>query len=138
MSEPHPRPAILSHRDLHVWRIALDLALLCYDITDRFPNAERFGLTQQIRRCAASVPSNIAEGHGRGYTGDYLRFLWIANGSLSELDTQIEIASRRGYLTSKDHDLTLERMRELGRMITGLRRRLLARLRHPAPHVPSP
>ncbi|MCD9033981.1 four helix bundle protein [Luteimonas sp. Y-2-2-4F] len=85
------------HERLEVWRDAMDLVEAVYRISDRFPDAERFGLTSQIRRAAISIPSNIAEGAARRSKADYLRFLSIARGSLSELDTQYQIARRLGY-----------------------------------------
>lgn len=69
-----------------------------YKLTKSFPDDERFGLTSQLRRCVISIPSNIAEGYGRNYTKDYIRFLQIARGSLYECQTQIEIAVNLGYL----------------------------------------
>jgi four helix bundle protein len=87
-----------SYRELIVWQKAMDLVLLCYETTSSFPSSETFGLTSQIRRSAVSVPSNIAEGYGRHHSKDYMRFLEIASGSLYELQTQLEIAKRLGYM----------------------------------------
>jgi len=75
----------------------MDLALAVYKLTDGFPSREQYGLTAQMRRCAVSIPSNLAEGHSRNSTQEFIRFLNIANGSLSELETQLEIAHRLGY-----------------------------------------
>ena len=85
------------HERLDVWRDSMTLVEAVYRVSSLFPDSERFGLTSQARRCAISVPSNIAEGAARRSTADYLRFLSIARGSLSELDTQIQIATRLGY-----------------------------------------
>jgi four helix bundle protein len=86
------------HEQLDVWREAMTLVETAYTLSARFPDAERFGLTAQMRRAAISIPSNIAEGAARRSTAEYLRFLSIARGSLSELDTQIRIAQRLGWL----------------------------------------
>lgn len=83
---------ILSFRDLDVWKNAMDLVDQVYSLTKNFPKEELFGLTSQTRRSAVSVPSNIAEGFDRKNTKEYLQFCHIALSSLSELDTQIEIA----------------------------------------------
>jgi len=80
----------------------MDLVEDIYRITRDFPNEERFGLTQQMRRCAVSIPSNIAEGAGRSSSKEFLRFLNIAMGSLAELETQLDIAKRIGYLSEVD------------------------------------
>jgi four helix bundle protein len=82
------------HERLVVWQDAMSLVEAVYRLTATFPDSERFGLTRQMRRAAVSVPSNIAEGAARRSTAEYLRFLSIARGSLAELDTQIQIASR--------------------------------------------
>lgn len=89
---------IRSHRDLIAWQRAYELGLGVYAATTAFPDSERFGLTSQLRRCAVSIASNIAEGYGRGSTQDYLRFLRVARGSLCELDTQLQFASDLGFL----------------------------------------
>jgi four helix bundle protein len=92
---------IESYRDLEVWQRAFELSLAVYDATQQMPADERFGLTSQIRRSAVSVPSNIAEGFGRGSRVDYTRFLKIARGSLYELETQLLIASSRRWLDTE-------------------------------------
>ena len=90
-----------NHRDLAVWQEAVELVVQVYRTTEAFPKSEAYGLTSQIRRAASSVPANIAEGAARSSTADLLRFLSIANGSLSELDTHIEVAHRLGYLPDR-------------------------------------
>jgi len=85
------------HTQLDVWQEAMELVEMVYAFSSRFPAAERFGLTAQIRRAAISIPSNIAEGAARRSSPEYQRFLSIARGSLSELDTQLQIAVRLGY-----------------------------------------
>jgi four helix bundle protein len=88
---------IRNYRDLAVWQLGMDIALQVYQATKDFPTDERFGLTSQLRRAAASVPANIAEGHARSSTRDYLRYIAIAIGSLAETATFIELAGRLGY-----------------------------------------
>ncbi|HZX72624.1 MAG TPA: four helix bundle protein [Rhodanobacter sp.] len=87
------------HEGLQVWQDAMDLVEAIYRISADFPDSERFGLTSQLRRAAISVPSNIAEGAARRSTPEYLRFLSMARGSLSELDTQLQIAERLAYVS---------------------------------------
>jgi four helix bundle protein len=89
----------LHHEDLASWRAAIELVVATYRETKSFPRSEIFGLTGQMRRAAAAVPANIAEGAGRGMRRDYVRFLRLARGSLAELETHIVIASRLGLLT---------------------------------------
>ncbi|WP_337054444.1 four helix bundle protein [Pseudoxanthomonas sp. USHLN014] len=91
--DSQPRP----HERLDVWRDAMTLVESIYRITEHFPDAERYGLTSQMRRAAVSVPSNIAEGAARRSTTEYLRVLSMARGSLSELDTQAQLAARLGF-----------------------------------------
>ncbi|MBL8850182.1 MAG: four helix bundle protein [Planctomycetaceae bacterium] len=115
---------ISSYRDLQVWQKSIDLVTDCYRLSSKFPPDERFGLTSQLRRAATSVPANIAEGNGRGTTKSFVHFLWIANGSLAELETHILIAERLGFVTREDTRPLFEAMSTIGRMLTGLRRSL--------------
>ncbi|HQX49531.1 MAG TPA: four helix bundle protein [Planctomycetaceae bacterium] len=115
---------INSFRDLHVWQRAIELVVECYRLSASFPDSERFGLSNQFRRSAVSVPSNIAEGHSRGSTKAFLNFLWIANGSLSELETQLVLAVELGFVSHEDARTAFGLSNEVGRMLTGLRRSL--------------
>jgi four helix bundle protein len=101
----------------------MDLVLAIYRVTARFPKSEVYGLTSQMQRAAISIPSNIAEGHALKQTPAYLRHLAIASGSLAELETQLEIAKRLGYLSSED-ELVMQQAAEVGRMLAGLRQSL--------------
>ena len=85
---------IHSHKDLVVWKRSMELVVAVYALTDHFPKTEIYGLTSQMRRCAVSIPSNIAEGRSRGTRKDYLQFLRISLGSIAELETQIEISKQ--------------------------------------------
>jgi four helix bundle protein len=109
-----------SYKDLKVWQKAYSLALELYKWTACFPEAERFGLTAQIRRSAVSVPSNIAEGYARAHTGDYLRFLHIAYGSLAELETQLMLARDLGYGNIDASTRLMEDCKEVERMLSRL------------------
>jgi len=116
-----PRKAqVLSHRDLIVWQRALDLVRETYRVTAGFPRREEFGLVSQMRRAAVSVSANIAEGHARGTTRDYLRFLSIANGSLRELETYWDVVLMLKYVGPEQLAKTLELGEETGRMLMSL------------------
>jgi four helix bundle protein len=104
----------------------MDLVEECYRFRWLLPRAEQFGLMSQIQRAASSIPANIAEGYGRHNTGDFLRHLAIANGSLKELETHLLIAQR---LYQKDPERLLGRTAELGRMLTAMMRTLRSRKR---------
>jgi four helix bundle protein len=112
-----------------VWRDAIALVESVYRWSSEFPESERFGLTSQVRRAAVSVPSNIAEGAARRSTGEYLHFLSIARGSLSELDTQPQIAQRLGFTPANPNlteqvDRTFARLNALIRSIDAIPRQL--------------
>ncbi|MFV0571508.1 MAG: four helix bundle protein [Xanthomarina gelatinilytica] len=93
---------IRSHKDLKVWQESMDFVVMIYEITAQFPSNETFGLISQLRRASVSIPSNIAEGAGRKGAKEFSRFLYIALGSLSEVETQLEIALRLQYLKNVD------------------------------------
>ena len=93
---------IKSHKDLDVWRVSVELVQEIYSLTDKFPCAEKYGLSSQMRRAVSSIPSNISEGAGRKSTKEFKRFLSIASGSLSELDTQLELSQVLGYAESTE------------------------------------
>jgi four helix bundle protein len=97
-----------------------------YKYSNTFPTTEQYGLTSQVRRAAISVPSNIAEGYGRHSTGDYLRFLQIANGSLYEIQTQVEIALNLTYLKKEEFDTLFIQSREIERMLSSLIQKIRA------------
>ena len=115
---------IRTYRDLVVWQKGMALVTDIYRETRDFPREEVYGLTSQMRRCVVSIPCNIAEGHGRTTRKDYVRFLDIALGSLSELETQLEIARNLSYLETAPHDSLQHKCRELERMLSSLIRKL--------------
>lgn len=112
------------YKDLLVWQRAMELVEEVYRITARFPREERLGLALQLRRAAVSVPSNIAEGQGRGVGKEFLHFLRISNGSRQEVETQLLIAQRLGLAPSEAITEVLACTEECGRMLTGLTRSL--------------
>ena len=116
--------SIRSYRDLTVWQKSIDLTVRTYKLTGRFPTDERYGLTSQMRRAAASIPANIAEGHARRSTGEYLQFLGIARGSLAELETFLTLSERLGLIGSEISDGLLENCAEISKMLAGLVRSL--------------
>lgn len=115
---------IRTHRDLLVWQKSMLLVTEIYRKSQRFPTQEQYGLTSQIRRAAVSIPSNIAEGFGRQSTGDYIRFLNIAVGSLFEVQTQIEIALNLSFIEESEFTLIFESTREIDRMMSSLIQKL--------------
>ena len=88
---------IKTHKDLDVWKLSIQLVKDIYQLTSKFPSEEKFGLVAQIRRAAVSIPSNIYEGAARNSDKDYIRFLYISLGSLSEIETQLIIAEELGF-----------------------------------------
>jgi four helix bundle protein len=108
-----------SYRELDVWQEAWALVEAIYALSTRFPSEERFGLSSQIRRSSVSIPSNIAEGHARPTTRDYLRFIGISLGSLAEMETQLLLAQRLGYIDHATLDATLQASERVGRSFGG-------------------
>lgn len=108
-------------KELKVWQRSKTLAIELYKATNGFPKEEMFGLTQQIRKSAVSVPSNIAEGCGRGTDRELIRFLDIAQGSAFELETQLIIAANLGFLNESSSDRLAGELSEIQRMIEGFR-----------------
>jgi four helix bundle protein len=111
-------------KQLQVWQKAIALCEAIYQATHRFPDDERFGLTTQMRRAAVSIPSNLAEGYGRGTRRDYRQFVRIARGSAFEVETQIIVAQRLGFLTDDAANVLVSQVREVLRMLNGLIRSL--------------
>ena len=105
-----------THKDLDVWKDYICLVKDIYLVTKDFPNDELFGLTSQIRRCAVSIPSNIAEGSARNHAREFIQFLYISLGSLSELETQLIIAQEIGYLRNYNFSL----VNKIKKMLLGL------------------
>ncbi len=108
-------------RELRVWQCGMDLAEEVYRLTKGFPKDELYGLSNQLRRAAVSVPSNIAEGHARTFVKEYLQFLSTAQGSLAEVQTQIEIAGRLKYLSLEQVQPALQQAELLAKQLHALR-----------------
>ena len=108
------------HKKLDAWKVAIDLVSEVYRVTDSFPAREVYGLTSQIRRAAISVPSNIAEGAGRHTKKEFVNYLHMAQASLSELDTQSEIAKKLGYLDQTTWAKLDAEMERIDKMLSGL------------------
>src|SRR3989338_4471264 len=109
-----------SFRDLTVWQKGYKLNLLVYSLTKMFPKEELFCLTSQIRRCAISIPSNIAEGHARKSKEEFIQFLYIAFGSGAELETQLQMSYDLDYIKEDDYTKTLSLLSEVMKMLNAL------------------
>ncbi|MBI5192439.1 MAG: four helix bundle protein [Nitrospirae bacterium] len=118
---------IKSYKDMIVWQKAMDLVELVYQATKQFPKEEQYGLTNQIRRAAVSVPSNIAEGQARQSTAEFKNFLSISRGSLAEVETQILLAQRLTYLSQQTVEEVLALQEEVNKMINSLISKLATR-----------
>src|SRR3989442_14289688 len=112
------------HQKLEAWSKAVELVTDIYRSTERFPKEERYGLTSQIRRAAISIPANIAEGAGRRSKKEFVHFLSNSQGSASELETELIIANRLGYLDETSFAQLVSQLERIGRLITGLSRHL--------------
>jgi len=119
--------AVNSYRDLRVWQDAMTLAVACYHLTRDFPKEEMFGMSTQIRRSAASIAANIAEGHGREQTRSFIYFLRIAQGSLKELETHLLLAQRFEIVHAAKMNPLLQDCDVLGRMLRTYIRSLQSR-----------
>ena len=118
---------IRSYKDLVVWQNGIALAKLIYQLTNKFPAQERFGLIAQMRRATVSMPLNIAEGQARHTTGEFIQFLSHAEGSLAELDTQLILSLELKFCTTSAANPAFELILELRRMLNALRRKLATR-----------
>jgi len=116
------KPKIKSYQDLEVWQKAMDLVVMCYQMTTKFPKNEIYGLSSQLQRAAVSVPANIAEGHQRQHSKEFIQHLSIAYGSLAELETHIQIAGRLNYIYENQINKMLGITAEIGKMLNGLRK----------------
>src|SRR5205085_5341236 len=108
------------HENLDAWKKAVEFVVVLYRVTESFPKDERFGLTSQIRRAAVSVPANIAEGAARHSDKEYLHFVSIAQGSCSELETEILIAQKIGFINEEIYLNLRQELESIGRLIIGL------------------
>jgi len=122
------REAVYSYKDLAVWKRSRLLVKLIYQITANFPKEELFSLTSQMRRSAISIPSNIAEGHSRHGTKDYISFISIAIGSSNELETQVILAQDLGFILEKNANPILDEIDQLQKMLHKMRSSLKAKL----------
>ena len=109
---------IQTHKDLEVWKVSVEFVTEIYKLTNSFPKSELFGLTSQIRRAAISIPSNIAEGAARKNTKEFVQFLYVSLGSLSEIETQLIISKNLEYI--KDEDLSMDKIRYIRILLTRL------------------
>jgi four helix bundle protein len=119
--------AIRSYRDLNVWKASMELVCEVYEVTRNFPDTERYGLTSQMRRCAISVPSNIAEGWSRNSARSFISYLNIASGSMSELMTQLEIARRINYISAERMQALEHRGIQISKMLYMLIKKIESR-----------
>lgn len=109
-----------THKDLDAWKLSVELVVLIYQLTSTFPKEEVFGLTNQIRRAAVSIPSNIAEGAARNSNKELIQFLHISLGSQQELDTQLLIAKKLEYLTDDQYNEINIKIETVGKLLNGL------------------
>ena len=109
---------VKSYKNLIVWQKSMDLVIDIYKLVKKLPKEETYSLSDQMRRAVVSIPSNIAEGYARKTTKEYLKFLSIANGSRTELETQLIICNKIGYLNEKEIEVAMQKSTEIGKMIS--------------------
>jgi len=124
---PSSKATLKSYRDLLVWQKSMDLVVAVYQVATKLPPSERYGLTAQMQRAAVSIPSNISEGYGRSHRGDYLHHLSVANGSLKEVETQLVLSTRLGFLREAEIEKAMQLADEVGRMQASLMQKLKVR-----------
>ena len=122
--------SIKSHKDLLVWQKGIKLCKNIYKVTDKFPTSEMYGLSSQMRRSAVSISSNIAEGGSRNTTKDFLHFLSISLGSVSELETQIEISNELSFIDEVQYRDLNTQLTEISKMLVGLIKKLNDKTSH--------
>lgn len=113
-----------SYKDLQVWEKSIQLVKAIYLVTERFPQSEKFGLVDQLRRAAVSVPSNIAEGYGRNSSKERSQFISVARGSGAEVEAQLTVAKELGFIPADEFTKTEQLVVEVLKMLTGLRKSL--------------
>ena len=111
---------VQSYKELDVWKKSVALTTDLYRLTVQFPDTERYGLISQIRRATTSIAANIAEGWGRGSTGEYVQFLTVARGSLMELETHLIVGCNLHFLTTDELGTVSKKIQEVGKMLNGL------------------
>jgi four helix bundle protein len=111
---------VKSYKDLDAWKLGMNLAKKIYEITEKFPDSERYGLSSQMRRASVSIPSNIAEGSGRNHKKEFVQFLYLARGSLLELETQIELSKMMKFLDNDQYKTIIGLLNRTHRVINGL------------------
>ena len=116
--------ALQTYKDFIVWQKAMDLTAEVYRIVKFLPKEETYALSDQMRRAAISIPSNIAEGQGRNSTRDFVNFLGFASGSQRELETQLQLCVKIGYMSDSDTAVAMELCEEVGKMLNSLRKKL--------------
>lgn len=114
-----------THHDLELWKKSIHLVTEIYKATESYPKAELYGLTNQIRRCAVSIPSNIAEGAARASSKEFSQFISIALGSIAELETQLIVSNNLNFLEKKNLDFLLDNFVTIRKMIVGLKKSIL-------------
>lgn len=112
-------------KNLNIWKQSIDLAVDIYEETENFPKSEEYGLKSQLRRCAVSVPSNIAEGSSRSSDKDFNRFLEFSQGSLFEMQTQVIISARRKFIKEENSENLENQITELQKMISGFQKKIM-------------
>ena len=110
----------MTHKDLNVWKQGISFVTSIYQLTEKFPHSELYGLTSQIRRASVSIPSNIAEGSARNHNKEFIQFLYISLSSAAEVDTQLIIAENLNFIKHEERILLSNELTEISKMLQGL------------------